>query len=69
VWVYTVTDENSDPLDSSVFTLSLAGKTLSIQTSDPNKIGTYTVLVEATQGVYAAQKIQKQFVVTVTDLC
>ena len=69
VWSYELTQTDSSPLDSSVFTIDYTAKTLTILSNDQAKESSYTVQVKATQGIYAAYAITKTFVVSVEDLC
>jgi len=68
-WSYSLTQSDSAPLDTDVFTVDGVAKSLTIQTNDLSKETTYTILVTAWQGIYTAQAITKTFVVTVSDLC
>ena len=68
-WSYEITQTDSSPLDTSVFTVDIVAKTFTIVTNDRNKESAYTVQVKATQGVYSAFAITKTFIVTVADLC
>ena len=45
-FTWEVTEINLSAIDSSIFTLSLGSKTITVATSDPTKVGSYIMKVK-----------------------
>ena len=54
VFIYSLVNSDSSPIDTSVFTYNSGAFTLTIQTNNIAKVGVYNMLFKGYQGIYSS---------------